>query len=115
MGQANLPCSSSDGVLVIVAVVDNLISGEAAWTGLGLTVGLVPGQILYAAEILGTSWALESLTRSSRRGLWFCRVLCWPIRGPLGVALPRISTAAAADARRSLHLDLGQAPTCTWH
>lgn len=114
MGQANLPCSSSDGVLVIVAVVDNLISGEAAWTGLGLTVGLVPSQILYAAEILGTSWALESLTRSSRRGLWFCRVLCWPIRGPLGVALPRISTAAAA-ARRSLHLDLGQAPTCTWH
>lgn len=91
----------------------NLISEEAVWTGLELTVGLVPCQILYAAEILGTSRALKSLARGSWRRLWFCRILCWTIRGPLGVALPRISTAAAA--RRSLHLDLGQAPTCTWH
>jgi len=76
--------------------------------GFELTVGLVPRQILDAAEVLWTSWTLEALARGCWGGLVFCRVLRWTFGRALGAAaagFPRTSTAAAT--RCSLHLGLG--------
>ena len=74
--------------------------------GFELTIGLVPRQILDAAEVLWTSRTLEALARGRGRrgGLGFCRILCWAFGRALGAALPRSSTAAA---RWSLHLGMG--------
>jgi hypothetical protein len=65
VGHANFPCSSSDVVLRLVSLPWDQNPGKRV----ELTVGLVPRQILNAAEILGTPRTLESLARGCRRGL----------------------------------------------
>jgi hypothetical protein len=66
-GQANFPCSSSKVVLWLAGPAKSLGTGVMEFE---LTVGLMPRQILDAAEILGTPRTLEPLARGRWGGLW---------------------------------------------
>lgn len=90
MGQANFPTSSSS-----VCQRDGYITARE----FRLTICLMAGQVLDAAEVLRTPGTLKPLARRRRGGLWPCRFFRGPARGSFCTAFPRRTTAGG----RSLH------------
>jgi hypothetical protein len=78
MGQANFPTSSSSACQPCW----EYSGGELGEFGeFGLTICLMSGEVLDAAEVLRTLGTLKPLARRRRGGLGLCRFFCGPIRG----------------------------------